>query len=969
MRRITFRPWISLSCLICAMSLFMACPTLAIVQFGVYFDEAGTQTQITTSNQPETIPVYLIIHEPEATEHLTEWECRVSTLGNSYLLSWELAGNGINQFSNNEFRVYLPEPLPPAEITVVATGQLLVTGSNVSSQIYLHSLDEPSLFAPLEPGHLFPYPIHQPAVARAGQWYAAEIASGCEAIPVAIANDDGILPELDFQLISPIVHLSTSGIGEFTISNTGLLPFAGTLSVLEEYIFFYYGNHAATEIPISIHLNPGQELLVTVSAPEAEFGFLGYLGWEICDDSNDIPVVIIPNNQPWLVFEPDELNFGHFDLPDGAPITREFTVTSFGQNPFPFEPTSCPGFQVEIDNEPIGLGEVRHGSITYFPAGPGVHECAIVFKGTNHSASFPLPCLGWAGDPCLITPDLLDFQNTGIGFPVTRGFTISNISPEVLEGAVTSPTGGSPFSVTSGVGPFSLSIGQSLEVAVHFDPQFSGTFSAVVDLGTGCNPVQLTGVGVQQVPDLELSATQINFIPTYMGYDHQEFFTITNHGDVPYEGQLTVYGDGFFSSHTEPFLLEPVDSYGSLNSQDLLVSFSPPGTLVYGGAVSFSPSFGSYLLLNAEGLEEIPAYTIEPSGSHFGFTNPGAPSTRTVVIHNEGPERLVGRASLVFPNENPFSLGETAGNFDLFPGQDYEVEVSFTGEEGSFADMIDMEIPEAEEYLVSVNSSQGTNQAEIGVFFDIGQFEQNHVTALAGTIVNAYVVAKTPTPITGWEACLEILGPNQVLDFYVFQDHPNSLEIPCFSIEAPNNFGSPEGSILAIARLLIACDDCFTKIRIYPTEDPLIPGTAAFWLPYEPFPNWRIPIQAATSTGEPLVATINSPFIESDLLKPMAAPENPLPTVTAFTGNYPNPFNPSTAFSFDLAEPAEVSLKIYDLAGRCIRNLMHQQMPAGSYEEPWQGRTDAGQAAPSGVYFARLQVGPKVMMRKIALLK
>ena len=69
---------------------------------------------------------------------------------------------------------------------------------------------------------------------------------------------------------------------------------------------------------------------------------------------------------------------------------------------------------------------------------------------------------------------------------------------------------------------------------------------------------------------------------------------------------------------------------------------------------------------------------------------------------------------------------------------------------------------------------------------------------------------------------------------------------------------------------------------------------------------------------------------------------------------YPNPFNPQTSIDFVLAEPQNVTLRIYDLAGRCIRTLEDGALPAGRHTAIWDGRNDGGRSLASGSYMVRL---------------
>lgn len=94
-----------------------------------------------------------------------------------------------------------------------------------------------------------------------------------------------------------------------------------------------------------------------------------------------------------------------------------------------------------------------------------------------------------------------------------------------------------------------------------------------------------------------------------------------------------------------------------------------------------------------------------------------------------------------------------------------------------------------------------------------------------------------------------------------------------------------------------------------------------------------------------------------------------LPTAMALMQNYPNPFNPETTIRFDLASEASVSVRIYDVTGQVVRTLVTGQLPAGSYTELWDGRSDAGVRVGSGVYFFELQAGSFTSMKKMTLVQ
>ena len=90
---------------------------------------------------------------------------------------------------------------------------------------------------------------------------------------------------------------------------------------------------------------------------------------------------------------------------------------------------------------------------------------------------------------------------------------------------------------------------------------------------------------------------------------------------------------------------------------------------------------------------------------------------------------------------------------------------------------------------------------------------------------------------------------------------------------------------------------------------------------------------------------------------------------TALFSNKPNPFNPSTTIRFQLAQRGEVSLQIFDQAGRLVRHLVQESMDAGPHAVQWNGRDDSGQSVASGVYQYRLRAGNEVISRRMVLLK
>jgi C1A family cysteine protease len=81
--------------------------------------------------------------------------------------------------------------------------------------------------------------------------------------------------------------------------------------------------------------------------------------------------------------------------------------------------------------------------------------------------------------------------------------------------------------------------------------------------------------------------------------------------------------------------------------------------------------------------------------------------------------------------------------------------------------------------------------------------------------------------------------------------------------------------------------------------------------------------------------------------------------------NYPNPFNPETTINYTLKANAQVNLKVYDIAGREVCNLVDSKQNKGLHEVNFDGSI-----LTSGIYFYRLSIdGKAVENRKMMLLK
>lgn len=82
--------------------------------------------------------------------------------------------------------------------------------------------------------------------------------------------------------------------------------------------------------------------------------------------------------------------------------------------------------------------------------------------------------------------------------------------------------------------------------------------------------------------------------------------------------------------------------------------------------------------------------------------------------------------------------------------------------------------------------------------------------------------------------------------------------------------------------------------------------------------------------------------------------------------NYPNPFNPTTKINYQIKTPGFVSLKVYDLLGRTIAELVNERLEAGAYTIDFNA---SKYMLASGIYFYQIRAGEFVDTKRMVLVK
>ncbi|RMF69304.1 MAG: T9SS C-terminal target domain-containing protein [Calditrichaeota bacterium] len=146
-------------------------------------------------------------------------------------------------------------------------------------------------------------------------------------------------------------------------------------------------------------------------------------------------------------------------------------------------------------------------------------------------------------------------------------------------------------------------------------------------------------------------------------------------------------------------------------------------------------------------------------------------------------------------------------------------------------------------------------------------------------------------------------------------------------------------------------------------------------LPEELIADGEVEIRIVKTAGD-LDAMVSQLWIREANFDPANPPvvqekSESVPERFTLAQNYPNPFNPTTTIEFGVPEGAAqtVTLRIFNVRGQTVRELVNGQFSPGRHSVVWNGHDDAGRQSSSGVYFYRLHAGDVVQVKKMILMK
>ena len=148
------------------------------------------------------------------------------------------------------------------------------------------------------------------------------------------------------------------------------------------------------------------------------------------------------------------------------------------------------------------------------------------------------------------------------------------------------------------------------------------------------------------------------------------------------------------------------------------------------------------------------------------------------------------------------------------------------------------------------------------------------------------------------------------------------------------------------------------KVNVQMNQDINNPNVLMF---FEEVSGGDAGANAITATSEGM-GLFNTTMLSSDL-------GSTLPDKYGLNSNFPNPFNPVTFITYDLAGDGQVNLSVYNIVGRKVKTLVNKYETAGRKATAWYGVDDSGSPLSAGMYFYRLTAGGKVFTKKMVLMK
>ena len=305
-----------------------------------------------------------------------------------------------------------------------------------------------------------------------------------------------------------------------------------------------------------------------------------------------------------------------------------------------------------------------------------------------------------------VSEDELNFGSVVENQTETLSFDIENTGEAELSGEVTlADDGGGVYTITGGLGNYTLNPSESMEVEVEFTPDGTSDYFGDIEIFHNADnesspfEVSLVGQGSEEPePFLVISEDELDFDQVVEETTQRLAFEIENQGDASLSGEV------FLEDSEDVFEivgLDPGDralySINPSESFEVKIDFTPNSTDSYTGLLEIEHNADNEsdpyeMTLAGEGIEEPePMITVSEDELDFNTVTEGDTQLLNFEIENQGSAPLSGEVSLEDDGGGVFEITTGSGSYDLDPSQNLTVEIEFSpDDEASYSGRVDI---------------------------------------------------------------------------------------------------------------------------------------------------------------------------------------------------------------------------------------------------------------------------------------
>ncbi len=749
----------------------------------------------------------------------------------------------------------------------------------------------------------------------------------------------------DFPILAWNIYGQAINIGgppEFVVGLATPLPWAEAIVLMEAVVGVYDEGVCAFYLhPTSSPSIPGHMAYAARDDPS----LLIPLNWST--GGEQYPVATINSLvEPFdCNLDPAALAFSEIEV--GEEDFRTFTISNDGGQPLSGQvPQSCDVFAVVTGAGEFILlpGESHDATVQFAPPDSGLFTCNLNF-GNEFCDELPLTGTGVPNYPiCAICPANLEFDQVLVGDYIDRIFNITNAGGDTLTGVVPAACG--VFEVIEGAGSFSLPRNQPYQVRVRFAPPDLGVYTCNLVIEGICDDVPLQGEGVDELAQCTVSPDHLNYCPTLPGQTAWQSFTVSNGGTLEFSGEVAADCSAFqITEGGGPYSLEPGEQH------EVVVTFTPPGSGDYTCTVSLGSPYCDDVFCQGSGSPlfsppDIIGIYFDASGLTDSHQVPAGETVSAYLCLRYGAERAGVAGWQCRVNWNhlfPVLAWNLSGNgVNVAAPPEFVVSLAQPLPWQETVVLLEMSVFIAdggpcEFYIHPVDrptipsrvSYQPGNDLRHIIPMNWSHGSEDHPVAIINPHEESVgIVAELPhvSNVTGGVLLSWSYDETAVDGFHIYRRTEQQTSVRLTEVPVNGWSGRVEYSDPAAG---------------------IVPGTVLYYS----YAMMRDGVEIDRSDEVSITLSGSTP------------------TVTVLHANYPNPFNPITHLVFELARAGHVRLEVFDLAGRKIRTLADEPLPAAVHERQWDGRDDRGRIVPSGTYYCRMEAGGLTAMCKMLLLK